>query len=31
MEVAQSGQQAETRKSAKFWLAQSDDERVLDF
>ena len=31
MEVARTGDQAETRKTAMFWLAQSDDERVVRF
>ena len=31
MEVARSREESDTRKSAMFWLAQSDDERVLDF
>ncbi|MDA0329009.1 MAG: hypothetical protein O2958_08380 [Gemmatimonadetes bacterium] len=31
MEVARAGNQAETRRTAMFWLAQSDDERVVRF
>jgi len=31
MEVARSGEQVETRRTAMFWLAQSDDERVVAF
>lgn len=31
MEIARSAREAETRQSAMFWLAQSDDPRVLGF
>lgn len=31
MEVAKTGREAETRRRAMFWLAQSEDERVVDF
>ena len=31
MEVARSGEEVETRRTAMFWLAQSNDERVVDF
>jgi hypothetical protein len=31
MELARSAREAETRKGAMFWLAQSEDERVLAF
>jgi hypothetical protein len=31
MEIAKTAEQAGTRESAMFWLAQSDDERVYDF
>ena len=31
MEIARTAQEAETRESAMFWLAQSNDERVLAF
>ena len=31
MDIARTGEQAETRKSAMFWLAQSDDPRVVRF
>jgi hypothetical protein len=31
MEVASGGEEAETRRTALFWLAQSNDERVVDF
>lgn len=31
MEVARTAREAETRRSAMFWLAQSEDERVLAF
>lgn len=31
MEIARSAREAETRKTAMFWLAESDDERVLAF
>jgi HEAT repeat protein len=31
IEVARSGEQAETRRTAMFWLAQSGDERVVAF
>lgn len=31
MEIARTGREAETRRTAMFWLAQSDDERVVAF
>lgn len=31
MEIAQTAAQADTRETAMFWLAQSEDERVYDF
>ncbi len=31
MELARTGGEAETRRTAMFWLAQSEDERVVDF
>lgn len=31
IEIARSAEQAESRRSAMFWLAQSEDERVVDF
>ena len=31
MDVARNGDQAETRRTAMFWLAQSEDERVVAF
>jgi len=31
MELARAGEQAKTRRTAMFWLAQSDDERVVSF
>jgi hypothetical protein len=31
MEIARTGDEAETRKQAMFWLAQSDDPRVIRF
>jgi hypothetical protein len=31
MELARDGEEAETRKTAMFWLAQSDDPRVIQF
>lgn len=31
MELAQTAERAQTRKTAMFWLAQSDDDRVLSF
>ena len=31
IEIARSAEQAESRQSAMFWLAQTDDERVVSF
>jgi HEAT repeat protein len=31
MELARTGREADTRRTAMFWLAQSGDERVVDF
>jgi hypothetical protein len=31
IEIARSAEQAKSRRSAMFWLAQSEDERVVDF
>ena len=31
MELARTGREAETRRSSMFWLAQSDDDRVIRF
>jgi HEAT repeat protein len=31
MELARTAEQADTRESAMFWLAQSEDPRVFDF
>lgn len=31
IEIARSAEQAESRRTAMFWLAQSEDERVVDF
>jgi hypothetical protein len=31
MDLARTGDQADTRRTAMFWLAQSQDERVIEF